>query len=78
MLDLGLVPDQFLAFGGGQLGVGQLGHQLIAKLGDLLVTVLALFWGHGCLLRAVRMAARLCGGRNPAQRVASVLLEDGV
>ena len=31
VLDLGLLPDQFPAFGGGQVGVGQLGHQLIAE-----------------------------------------------
>ena len=70
VLDLRLVPDQFPAFGGGQVGVGQLGHQLIAELGDGLVTVLALFWGHGFLPATVMMAVRLRGDRNPEQRVA--------
>ena len=78
VLDLGLLPDQFPALGGGQVRVGQLGHQLVAELGDLLITVRALFWGHGCLLGAGMMTQRLCGACNRGQSVASVLVGEAV
>ena len=73
VLDSRLLLDQCPAFGAGQVGVGQLGDQLLAELGDLALTVLSLFAGHARLL-AVVMNRTLCGSRPPGQRVYYVLL----